>query len=159
MKFVCAPLSVTSFLSGAPPSLEEFWILIGTQHTQLSSPTFITFFATQMPCNPNKPRFSRCDVYSGKPLIDIFTLPYLLIWGMVLHRRQCLMEHTVIIFNLNSQLSCKPWAARFVHDFPIRFVLSQNVMESLNFKLCNLLGREWKRYCSFWIGVYYGTIS
>ena len=81
LKFVCAPLSVTSFLSGALPSLEEFWILLGTQHTRSSSANFITFFCDSDAYNSNKPRFSRCDVYSGKPLIDIFTLPYVAYLG------------------------------------------------------------------------------
>ena len=49
LKFVCVPLSVMSFLSGALPSLEEFWILLGTQHTRLSSATFITLLGDGAP--------------------------------------------------------------------------------------------------------------
>ena len=99
LKFVCVPLSVMSFLSGALPSLEEFWILLGTQHTRLSSATFITFFATQMPATQINPTFLDVMFIQGNHL-SIFLLSLtLLIWGMVLHWRQCLMEHTVIICN------------------------------------------------------------
>ena len=50
--------------------------------------------------NPNKPRFSRCDVYSGKPLIDIFTLPYVAYLGDGASLKVVLYEaNTVIICN------------------------------------------------------------
>ena len=85
LKFVCVPLSVMSFLSGALPSLEEFWILLGTQHTRLSSATFITFFATQMPATQINPAFLDVMFIQGNHL-SIFLLSLtLLIWGMVLH--------------------------------------------------------------------------
>ena len=85
LKFVCIPLSVMSFLSGALPSLEEFWILLGTQHTRLSSATFIIFFATQMPATQINPAFLDVMFIQGNHL-SIFLLSLtLLIWGMVLH--------------------------------------------------------------------------
>ena len=99
LKFVCVPLSVTSFLSGALPSLEEFWILLGTQHTRLSSANFITFFATQMPATQINPAFLDVMFIRGNHLSIFLLSRTLLIWGMVLHWRWCLMEHTVIICN------------------------------------------------------------
>ena len=99
LKFVCVPLSLTSFLSGALPSLEEFWILLGTQHTRLSSATFITFFTTQMPATQINPAFLDVMFIRGNHLSIFLLSRTLLIWGMVLHWRWCLMKHTVIICN------------------------------------------------------------
>ena len=82
---VCVPLSVTSFLSGALPSLKEFWILLGTQHTRLSSANFITFFTTQMPATQINPAFLDVMFIRGNHLSIFLLSRTLLIWGMVLH--------------------------------------------------------------------------
>ena len=82
---VCVPLSVTSFLSGALPSLEEFWILLGTQHTRSSSANFITFFATQMPATQINPAFLDVMFIRGNHLSIFLLSRTLFIWGMVLH--------------------------------------------------------------------------
>ena len=80
LKFVCAPLSVTSFLSGALPSLEEFWILLGNLHTRLSSANFITFFTTQMPATQINPAFLDVMFIRGNHL-SIFLLSLACLFG------------------------------------------------------------------------------